>query len=256
MYGQTTSALDSGLIPLVVFGARKEDIELVTRPVFGVANLSRYLVYIQSSGLLDARYGISASGNTDIIQLRVTGYTTQAVATPIAQITRSDAAAGVSAMLGLTALGSGANGDGGSILMAGKSSTTAAQSMALIEWLWNDATHASRKADLVLSVYDTAKREAIRARGSGSAAMLSFYGGTPVVRAAALTTQLTTITHTAPGTPDYALQDLIDSSGGACFGFASKDEGNTLLSVVANLQARVAELEARLGSATGVNLFA
>lgn len=62
-------------------------------------------------------------------------------------------------------------------------------------------------------------------------------------QASALTTQLTTITHTAAGTPDYALQDLTNSGG---FGFASKDEGNTLLAVVANLQARIAQVEAAL----------
>jgi hypothetical protein len=60
---------------------------------------------------------------------------------------------------------------------------------------------------------------------------------------AALTAQLTTFTHTAPGTPDYALQDLVQNTG---FGFATADEGNTLLSVVKNLQTRLAEVEARL----------
>ena len=60
---------------------------------------------------------------------------------------------------------------------------------------------------------------------------------------AALTAQLATITHTAPGTPDYVLQDLTDTGG---FGFATKDEGNSVLKVVANLQARCAEMEARL----------
>lgn len=62
-------------------------------------------------------------------------------------------------------------------------------------------------------------------------------------QASALTTQLTAITHTAPGTPDYALQDLTDTGG---FGFKTKDEGNTLLAVVANLQARLAQVEAAL----------
>ena len=62
-------------------------------------------------------------------------------------------------------------------------------------------------------------------------------------KGAALTTQLTTITATAPGTPDYAIQDLVNSSA---FGFVTKDEGNTVLSVIANLQTRVAELETRL----------
>ena len=71
-------------------------------------------------------------------------------------------------------------------------------------------------------------------------------GGKIVVagtQGAALPAQSTSITHTAPGTPDYAIQDLINTSA---YGFATKDEGNTVLAVIANLQARVAELEARL----------
>ena len=64
---------------------------------------------------------------------------------------------------------------------------------------------------------------------------------------AALTTQLTTITFTAPDTPDYALQDLTASGG---YGFKTKDEGNSTLSVIANLQARVAQLETILKAQT------
>ena len=60
---------------------------------------------------------------------------------------------------------------------------------------------------------------------------------------AALTAQLTSITHTAPQTADYAIQDLTNTGG---YGFASKDEGNTVLSVIKNLQVRLAEVEARL----------
>lgn len=59
----------------------------------------------------------------------------------------------------------------------------------------------------------------------------------------ALTTKLTQITHTAPGTPDYAIQDLTNSSA---YGFVTKDEGNTVLSVILNLQQRVDQLETRL----------
>lgn len=60
----------------------------------------------------------------------------------------------------------------------------------------------------------------------------------------ALTTQLTTITFTSPGgNADYAIQDLTDSSP---FGFVTKDEGNSVLAVVANLQTRVEELETAL----------
>lgn len=60
---------------------------------------------------------------------------------------------------------------------------------------------------------------------------------------AALTAQSTAITHTAPGTPDYAIQDLTQTTP---YGFVTKDEGNTVLAVIANLQTRLAEVEARL----------
>lgn len=79
--------------------------------------------------------------------------------------------------------------------------------------------------------------------GQSSADLVGFYGATPVDKPAALTAQLTTITHTAPGTPDYAIQNLTTSTP---YGFVTADEGNTVLSVVANLQARLAEVEARL----------
>ncbi len=69
---------------------------------------------------------------------------------------------------------------------------------------------------------------------------LGFFGATPVSQQASLTATLTTITHTAPGTPDYAVAALTDTGG---FGFATADEGHTVLSVIANLQARVNELE-------------
>ncbi len=55
---------------------------------------------------------------------------------------------------------------------------------AAIEWLWYEATHASRKADLVLKAYDTAVREGLRIRGAGSAAAIGFLGATPAARRA------------------------------------------------------------------------
>jgi hypothetical protein len=70
-----------------------------------------------------------------------------------------------------------------------------------------------------------------------------FYGTTPVAKGAALTTALTSITATAPGTPDYAIANLTSTTP---FGFASADEGQTVLTVIANLQARVNQLETRL----------
>lgn len=62
-------------------------------------------------------------------------------------------------------------------------------------------------------------------------------------KGAGLTAQLTTVTFTAPGTPDYAIQDLTQTTP---FGFVTKDEGNTVLSVIANLQTRVSQLETQL----------
>jgi hypothetical protein len=64
-----------------------------------------------------------------------------------------------------------------------------------------------------------------------------------VPEVAANTAALTTITSTAPGTADYAIQDLVNSSA---YGFVTKDEGNTVLAVIANLQTRVSQLESKL----------
>lgn len=79
--------------------------------------------------------------------------------------------------------------------------------------------------------------------GIAATDLVGFYGATPVAQGAALTAQLTTITHTAPGTPDYAIQNLTTSTP---YGFATADEGNTVLYVIANLQARLAQVEACL----------
>jgi len=65
-----------------------------------------------------------------------------------------------------------------------ESSTTASSSAAAIKALWYDATHATRKADLVLTAYDTSEREGLRIRGAGSAAAIGFLGATPIARIA------------------------------------------------------------------------
>jgi hypothetical protein len=84
---------------------------------------------------------------------------------------------------------------------------------------------------------------------SGSAHELSFFDvTTPITQPTALTSTLTTVTHTAPGTPDYAVASLIDSGVGSAWGFSTQDEGHTVLSVIANLQTRVDELETKLQS--------
>jgi len=75
-------------------------------------------------------------------------------------------------------------------------------------------------------------------------------GGTITVggtQGAALTTQLSTITIAdAAGTPDYALQAVINTNA---YGLASAAEMITLLYVIKNLQTRLAEVEARLEGA-------
>lgn len=70
-----------------------------------------------------------------------------------------------------------------------------------------------------------------------------FFNTTPTTQPTAMTVQETTITHTAPGAADYAIQDLTQTSP---FGFVTKDEGNTVLQVIANLQTRLQEAEDKL----------
>ncbi|WP_136420289.1 hypothetical protein [Herbaspirillum sp. ST 5-3] len=80
--------------------------------------------------------------------------------------------------------------------------------------------------------------------GASTTEKVSLYGVTPVVQGAALTAQLTTITPAdAEGTPDYAIAALTSSTP---YGFASAQEGITVLYVIKNLQTRLAEVEARL----------
>lgn len=64
---------------------------------------------------------------------------------------------------------------------------------------------------------------------------------------AALTPQLSTITQAGSFTPDYDIQALTSTTP---WGFASQNEAETTLSVIRNLQIRVAELEARLKLST------
>lgn len=74
---------------------------------------------------------------------------------------------------------------GTNVLIAGASSTTASQNMGIFEAFWTTATHASRKAQMNISVYDTAKRTAIYIGASGTAPLLSFFSvTTPVIQPA------------------------------------------------------------------------
>lgn len=72
---------------------------------------------------------------------------------------------------------------------------------------------------------------------------VGLFGVTPVVRPTALTAALTTVTCSAPGTPDYAIQDPVAATG---YGFVTLDEALSLIKAVANAQVRIGELETKL----------
>lgn len=65
-----------------------------------------------------------------------------------------------------------------------ESSTTEDTEAGLISVEWVTATHASRKARLTLSAYDTAVREGIRVEASGTVVMLGFFGASAVIQQA------------------------------------------------------------------------
>lgn len=79
-----------------------------------------------------------------------------------------------------------------------ESSTTENQSAARIRAVTAEATHATRKYQLVLSAYDTAEREGLRIGANGSAATLGLLGATPSAQLA----------HVADVKGDYAAGDL------------------------------------------------
>lgn len=81
---------------------------------------------------------------------------------------------------------------------------------------------------------------AIVGKAGGTA---GFFGTIPVTKGAALTVGLTHLTAKLPVLPDYVIADLTQTTP---FGFVSANEGQTVLTVIANLQTRVTELEHRL----------
>jgi len=175
-------------------------------------------------------------GTTDVVQLLVTGHTTNAVATPIIQFTRNDTAAGISAMLGLTALGSGAAGDGGSILFKGKSSTTAAQGMGLIDFRWIVATHATRTSALRLYAEDYgATRLGLEIQGNGTATLLGFFGVPPVVQPTAYTQTYSTASKTNP-TATAANLVTTAATQTTPWGFASQAQADDIATQVNKMQ--------------------
>lgn len=78
--------------------------------------------------------------------------------------------------------------------------------------------------------------------GTDTDQKIGLWGQTPVIQPTALTAAETEITHTAPGTADYALADVVN--GG--WGLSTADEARTLLLVIKNLQIRLAEVQTKL----------
>lgn len=147
----------------------------ITPPFSGYNDLairahSSTQLYLQS--VLPANVGLGTSNPTTFFDILLTN-TLTATTTPAVTI-------------GRTSSGTPDAGFGGGVALQLKSSTTVGRDAAALEWLWNTATDATRKADLVLSAYDTAKREGVRIRGNGSEPALGLLGATPVVRQAHL----------------------------------------------------------------------
>lgn len=90
--------------------------------------------------------------------------------------------------------------------------------------------------------------------GTGPTQKLGFFGATPKVRGAALTPAVNTLTQAGFTVEDTAISAL--TTGGGTYGFAKKNEGETVIRALINTMARVAELEARLNSTTGNGLIA
>jgi hypothetical protein len=134
------------------------------------------LLYISLGGVVQSRItttGFSFGGNGFDPVTRLHALTLDAVTNTVTNILT----------LGHNSSGTAAAGFGAGLLFQSETSTTNNTDTAVIEALWQTATHASRTADLVLSAYNVAnKREGIRIRGGATGTELAFFGGTPSAR--------------------------------------------------------------------------
>jgi hypothetical protein len=118
------------------------------------------------------------TGWRDATQLQVTGFTTQTNPTGVF-IDNTAATNTVRNVLRIEtqSTGAAANGLGAGLLFALESSTTVSTSAGLISASWVDVTHATRKAKLSLSAYDTAVRTGIDIGADGVGSYYQTYGG-------------------------------------------------------------------------------
>lgn len=108
----------------------------------------------------------------------------------------------------------GSTGFGSAIVLQARTSTTVSTQLARLVFVWNDATHASRKGDLVAYASDAAaERELWRGRADGSAAAIGFLGAAPVPQAA----------------------HIADPSGGGTVDSEARTAINAVLTVLENL---------------------
>ena len=82
--------------------------------------------------------------------------------------------------------------------------------------------------------------------GTDATQKLAFWDATPVVQQTSLPSAETTITFVDENTPDFALASLKLHSDDTGAGFADLNEAQAFVEVVANLQARLADLETKL----------
>jgi len=114
---------------------------------------------LHAVALSTSRVGLlieSASGSTvDLVQFTLTSNQTNAVA--------------VNTEFTVNSSGTAATGLGGQLLFQLESSTTASQSAAAMNWIWANATHASRTAAITFSIVNNAAAlaEVLRIEGPG-----------------------------------------------------------------------------------------
>ena len=116
---------------------------------------------------------------------------------------------------------------------------------AFVQTILNDAAATNVRDTLELGAANNVTFANVEVDGdlNHDGSNVGFFGTAPTTKQTALTTALTAITHTAPSSPDYAIQALVQNTG---FGFVTADEGETVLNVIQNLVTRVGELETKL----------
>lgn len=113
----------------------------------------------------------------------VIGATSAAARLDITDTNASTSAIQNAAILRSTNAGTPSAGFGVGLRAGLKSTTTADQDAGRIAVLWNDATHATRQADMVFSAWYTSnEREFMRGRAGSAAPMIGFLGATPIAK--------------------------------------------------------------------------